>query len=308
MYVNRNKMIKIPPYLKKADTIGITCPAGYMAAEKAQTCISTLQKWGYNVMVGKTLGSKSSNYFSGTDEDRRNELQAMLDDEGINAILFGRGGYGVGRLIDQLDFTKFKKNPKWLIGFSDITVLHNHLHNKIKIASLHAPMAAAFNDGENEFILSLKNALVGKKAKYKIAAHQLNKIGKASGELVGGNLTLLANCIGTPSDINTKNKILFIEDIGEQIYAVDRMLYQLKRSGKLANLAGLIIGGFTDIKDTDRPFGKTVYEAIADVINDYSYPVCFNFPVSHNKENYALKVGVWYELSVGKKDVKFKEV
>jgi muramoyltetrapeptide carboxypeptidase len=299
--------MKIPPYLKKGNTIGITCPAGYMAAEKAQTCISTLQKWGYNVMVGKTLGSNSPNYFSGTDEDRRDELQAMLDDSSINAILFGRGGYGVGRIIDHLDFTKFKKNPKWIVGFSDITILHNHLHNKLKIASLHAPMAAAFNEGENEFILSLKNALIGKKGKYKTAAHLFNKKGNVTGQLVGGNLCLLANCIGTPSDINTKNKILFIEDIGEQIYAVDRMIYQLKRSGKLKDLAGLIIGGFTDMKDTDRPFGKTVYEAINDIVAEYNYPVCYNFPVSHGTENVALKVGVEYELKVGSKIVSLSE-
>ncbi len=300
--------MKTPPYLKKGDTIGITCPAGYMAADKAQTCITTLQKWGYHVMVGKTLGSNSTNYFSGTDDDRRDEVQAMLDDATINAILFGRGGYGVGRLIDQLDFTKFTKNPKWLIGFSDITVLHNHLNTKLKIASLHAPMAAAFNEGENEFIRSLKNALMGKKAKYKIVAHSFNKKGNASGQLVGGNLTLLVNCIGTPSDINTKGKILFIEDIGEQIYAVDRMLYQLKRSGKLQHLAGLVIGGFTDMKDTDRPFGKTVYEAINDIVAEYNYPVCFNFPVSHNKENVSLKVGIDYALKIGNKSVSLSEL
>ena len=151
-------MIKIPPYLKKGDTIGITCPAGYMAAEKAQACITTLQSWGFNVMVGKTLGSKSKNYFSGNDEERADELQAMLDDENINAILFGRGGYGMGRIIDGLDFAKFKKHPKWIIGFSDITVLHSHLFTNYKIASLHAPMAAAFNEGENEFIKALHNA------------------------------------------------------------------------------------------------------------------------------------------------------
>lgn len=299
--------MKTPPYLKKGDTIGITCPAGYMAADKAQTCITTLQKWGYHVMVGKTLGSNSANYFSGTDEDRRDEVQAMLDDATINAILFGRGGYGVGRIVDQLDFTKFKKNPKWLIGFSDITVLHNHLHTKLKIASLHAPMAAAFNEGENEFIRSLKNTLIGKKGKYKVVAHSFNKKGNASGQLVGGNLTLLVNCIGTPSDINTKGKILFIEDIGEQIYAVDRMLYQLKRSGKLQHLAGLVIGGFTDIKDTDRPFGKTVYEAIAAIVAEYNYPVCYNFPVSHGKENVALKVGIEYALKVGNKLISLSE-
>ncbi len=301
-------MITIPPYLKKGSTLGITCPAGYMAADKAEKCIATLQKWGFEVMVGKTLGSNSNNYFSDTDENRRDELQAMLDDKNIDAILFGRGGYGVGRIIDQLNFTKFKKNPKWIIGFSDITILHNHLYSKIKLASLHAPMAAAFNEGENEYILSLKKALTGKKALYKIAAHFLNTKGNCTGQLVGGNLTLLVNCIGTPSDIDTKSKILFIEDIGEQIYAIDRMMYQLKRSGKLQHLAGLVIGGFTDMKDTDRPFGKTVYEAIADMVAEYDYPICFNFPVSHSTENYALKIGIAYKLDVKKSTVTLKEL
>lgn len=293
-------MTKIPPYLKKGDCIGITCPAGYMDAAKAQACINTLQSWGFDVMVGKTLGSKSKNYFSGTDEERRDELQAMLDDENINAVLCGRGGYGVGRIIDQLDFTKFKKNPKWVIGFSDITILHAHLFTKLKTASLHAPMAAAFNEGENEFIQSLHNAITGKKAKYNCAAHPFNKTGTASAELVGGNLSLLAHVTGTPSDINTKNKILFLEDIGEHIYSIDRMLYQLKRSGKLENLAGLIVGGFTDMKNTERPFGKTVYEIIKEITAGYDYPVCFGFPVSHNKENYALKIGVTYNLTITK--------
>ena len=301
-------MIKIPTYLKKGDTIGITCPAGYMAAEKAQACIATLQSWGFKVMVGKTLGSQSKNYFSGTDEERRDELQAMLDDKNIHAILFGRGGYGMGRIIDQLDFTKFKKQPKWVIGFSDITVLHAHLYTKIKTASLHAPMAAAFNEGENEFIQSLHKAITGKKAKYSCAAHPFNKQGAVTGELVGGNLSLLAHITGTPSDINTKNKILFLEDIGEQLYNIDRMLYQLKRSGKLDKLAGLIIGGFTDIKDTERPFGKTIYEAISDIVAAYDYPVAFNFPVSHGTENYALKIGVNYTLKVGKTKTQLLEI
>ena len=275
-------MIKFPPYLKKGDTVGITCPAGYMAKEKAQTCIETLQQWGYEVMVGKTLGSASATYFSGTDEERLNELQAMLDDASINAILCGRGGYGVSRIIDRLDFKKFKKNPKWIIGFSDITVLHAHVFTTCKIASIHAPMAAAFNDGnaENDYILSLKKMLSGKKNKYKTEHHIFNKQGIATGELIGGNLSLLAHLTGTPSDINTKNKILFLEDIGEQIYAIDRLLYQLKRSGKMNELAGLIIGGFTEMKDSDRPFGKTIYEVIAELVAEFNYPVCFNFPVS----------------------------
>ena len=299
-----------PAYLKKGDTIGITCPAGYMAAEKAQTCIATLQSWGYEVMVGKTLGSDSNNYFSGSDEERLDELQAMLDDKELKAILFGRGGYGVGRIIDRLDFSKFRKNPKWLIGFSDITVLHCHLLAKYKIASLHAPMAAAFNDDgfKNEYILSLKSALAGKKANYKIAPHAFNKFGKAEGKLIGGNLTLLANMIGTPSDFDTKNKILFIEDIGEYLYSTDRMLYQLKRSGKFKNLAGLVWGGFTDMKDTERPFGKTMDEILQDITADCDYPVCYHFPVSHGAENYALKIGGDYSLSIAKNKVSLKEI
>ena len=301
-------MIKIPPYLKKGDTIGITCPAGYMAEAKAQTCISTLQSWGFDVMVGKTLGGKSKNYFSGTDEVRRDELQAMLDDEHIKAILCGRGGYGVIRIIDQLDFTKFKKNPKWIIGFSDITVLHAHLYTKIKTASLHAPMASAFNEGENKYIKSLQKAIMGKKAKYSCATHPFNKPGVVTAELVGGNLSLLAHLTGTPSDINTKDKILFIEDIGEHIYNIDRMLYQMKRSGKLDKPAGLIVGGFTDMLDTERPFGKKVYKLIKEITAAYDYPVCFDFPVSHIKENYALKVGVNYTLKVSKNKTQLTEL
>ncbi|MFT3982097.1 MAG: LD-carboxypeptidase [Ferruginibacter sp.] len=302
--------MKIPAYLQKGDTIGITCPAGYMAAEKAQTCIDTLQKWGYEVMVGKTLGSASQTYFSGTDEERLDELQAMLDDKSIKAILFGRGGYGTGRILDQLDFKEFKKHPKWLIGFSDITILHCHLFSRFNIASMHAPMAAAFNDGGagNEFVLSLKKAIAGKKASYTAAPHAFNKTGKASGKLVGGNLSLLANSIGTPSEPDTRNCIVFLEDIGEYIYSTDRMLRQLLRAGKLQKAAAIIFGGFTDMKDTERPFGKTIDEVLADAVKDIDVPVCFHFPVSHNKENYALKVGMKYELNVGKKIVRLKEL
>ena len=303
-------MTKTPPYLKKGDTIAITCPAGYMPKEKAQTCIETIQQWGFEVMVGKTLGSKSKNYFSGNDETRLNELQAMLDDERIKAILCGRGGYGISRIIDQIDFTQFKKNPKWIIGFSDITLLHAHINRNFKIATLHAPMAAAFNNGENknEFIDSLHKALVGKKAKYACKADPFNKLGEANGELIGGNLTLITHLIGTKSDINTKNKILFIEDIGELIYSTDRMLHQLKRSGKLTNLSGLIVGGFTDVKDTERPFGKKVKELIKDILQDYDYPVCFDFPVGHKKENYALKIGGDFQLKITNTKVLLSEL
>ena len=302
-------MVKLPPYLKKGDTIGILCPAGYMPLEKASTCMNVLEQWGYKVKAGVTLGSGSTNYFSGTDIQRRADLQQMLDDPQVKAILCARGGYGMGRIIDYLDFTCFRKHPKWIIGFSDITVLQSHIFTHFRIASLHAPMAAAFNDEEykNEYIDSLKRALEGKKARYQATPHSFNRKGEAVGELVGGNLALIAHLVGTPSDIKTKNRILFLEDVGEYLYNIDRMLWQLKRSGKLNRLAGLIIGGFTDNKDTERPFGKTAYEIIKEVIADYDYPVCFNFPVSHGKENYALKVGVGYKLRVGKHKVSLEE-
>jgi muramoyltetrapeptide carboxypeptidase len=309
MHPNRNKMIKIPPYLKKGDTIGITCPAGFMEKEKAKVCIETLQKWGLNVMVGKTLGSNSANYFSGTDEERTNELQAMLDDKSIHAILCGRGGYGVGRIIDKIDFSGFKKNPKWIIGYSDITILHCHLFSKLKTASLHAPMASAFNEdiGSNKYIHSLQKALFGKKTAYPFNPYHLNKKGSVNGELVGGNLALFSHLIGSSSESDTKDKILFLEDIGEYIYNVDRMFYQLKRSGKLKDLAGLIVGQFSDMKDTDRPFGKSVYEVIDEIVKEYDYPVCYNFPVGHCKENFALKVGIEFSLTIGKKTCSLKE-
>jgi len=302
-------MIKTPPYLLKGDAIGLVCPAGYMALEKVQTCITTLQEWGYNVKIGKTIGGGSSSYFSGTDEERLTDFQQMLDDDEVKAVLCARGGYGMSRIIDKINFKKFKLQPKWIIGYSDITVLHAHLYSNYYISSMHAPMAGAFNDEEfnNEYVLSVKNTMEGKKIKYSCAPHELNKKGEAIGELIGGNLALLAHLVGTDSDSKTRGRILFLEDTGEYLYNIDRMLLQLKRSGKLSKLAGLIIGGFTDIKDTERPFGKTAYEIINDAVKEYEYPVCFGFPVSHEKENYALKIGVGYKLKVGKSKVLLEE-
>jgi muramoyltetrapeptide carboxypeptidase len=299
-----------PPYLKKGDTIAITCPAGFMPKEKINTCVERLQKEGYKVIIGKTVGSKSTNYFSGTDAERLKEMQAYLDDKNVKAILCGRGGYGTGRIIDKLNFKKFVQHPKWIIGFSDITLLHSHIFTNYKIATLHAPMAAAFaNAAHNPAnIVSLLQALKGEKNNYSIKANKLNRVGQAKGKLVGGNIALLANAVGTPSDINTKNCILFIEDIGEQLYAIDRMLHQLKRSGKLKKLAALIVGDFSDLQDTDRPFGKTIYEMVSDIVAEYDYPVCYGFPVGHGNENVALKVGVKYTLEVNKKGASLVEL
>ncbi len=292
-------MIIVPAYLQKDDTIAVVCPSGFMPLEKMQTCFSTIEQWGFTIKKGKTAGAQF-HYFSGTDEERLQDLQSMMDDDDIKAILCARGGYGLSRIIAKIDFSKFVKQPKWIIGYSDITVLHSHLFQNFGIASLHSPMAAAFNDGgsETEYVRSLRKALSGKHYSYRCNTHQYNKTGKASGELVGGNLCLLAHLVGSESSIDTNEKLLFIEDIGEYIYNVDRLMTQLKRAGKLDNLSGLIVGSFSDMKDTAIPFGQSVYECIYDKAKEYDYPVCFNFPVGHSMENYALKHGVTHTLEV----------
>lgn len=299
----------IPPYLQQGDTIGIVCPAGFMPQEKYQTCIEVLHQWGFNVKEGRTLGSQF-HYFSGTDEDRLNDLQQMLDDDSVKAILCARGGYGLSRMIDDLNFKKFAKHPKWIIGFSDITVLHAHIFEHYKIATLHAPMAGAFNDGEsnNEFVQSLRNALSGRPSRYAAAPNALNSVGECEGRLVGGNLALIAHLVGSSSSYNTKNKILFLEDVGEYLYNIDRMMIQLKRSGMLDKLAGLIFGGFTELKDTVIPFGSTIHEILQHHVKDYDYPVCYDFPVSHEKENYALKIGVKHRLSISADSVQLIQI
>jgi muramoyltetrapeptide carboxypeptidase len=296
-------MVKTPPYLKKGDTIGIVCPAGFMAFERVQNCINALQDWGYKVKIGATVGSSSINYFSGTDDERLHDFQTMLDDDEVQAVLCARGGYGITRIIDKINFRKFKTSPKWLIGFSDITLLHLHVFSNYRISTMHAPMAGAFNDDErnNKYLLSLKKALEGKHIAYQSKDHPFNRKGEAVGELIGGNLALIAHSIGTPSDVKTKGRILFIEDVGEYLYNIDRMMFQLKRAGKFDKLAGLIVGGFSDNKDTDRPFGTTAEVIIREVIQEYDFPVSFGFPVGHGRENLALKIGEGYKLKVSRR-------
>ena len=277
--------------------------------EKVSECIRVLnENWGFTTKVGNSIG-RQYHYFSGTDEERLEDLQQMLDDDSVKAILCARGGYGLSRIIDAIDFKRFKQNPKWIIGFSDITILHSHIYRNYYISTIHAPMANAFNENgyQNEFVRSLRSVLEGKKIKYQVQPHAFNRKGEAVGELVGGNLALLAHLLGTDSDLKTRGRILFIEDVGEYLYNIDRMMYQLKRSGKLDKLAGLIVGGFTDMKDTERPFGQTVHEIIRDAVAEYDYPVCFDFPVSHDEKNYALKIGVGYKLIVGKNKVVLEE-
>ncbi len=297
--------IIIPPYLEKGDTIGLVCPAGFLPLDKTKQAMETIESiWGFKVRIGKTVGHQH-HYFSGTDDERLADLQSMMDDPEIKAILCGRGGYGTGRILDRLDFTSFCRQPKWIIGFSDITVLQAHLLSKYNIASVHGPMANAFNDGGDAgpYVHSLREVLEGKGTTYTAPAHPFNRSGEATGTLMGGNLALMAHLVGTVSDLDTRGAILFLEDVGEYLYNIDRMMYQLKRSGKLDQLAGLIFGGFTDCKDTTLPFGQSVEEVLRAHVKEYHYPVCFGFPVSHEAPNYALKTGCTYRLLVQSNEI-----
>jgi muramoyltetrapeptide carboxypeptidase len=301
-------MIIQPPFLKKGQCIGITCPASFLEFKKAEKCIAMLQQCGFEVVSGNTLYSTSENYFSAPDEVRLNELQEMLDNPSIHAILFGRGGYGIGRIIDKLNFKKFRKHPKWIIGFSDITLLHQHIVNRYQIATLHAPMAAAFNDPDAApFIGMLHKSLIGKSFKIETETHPYNTKGKVTAAVTGGNLSLLCNSIGTPSALKTKGKILLLEDVGEYLYSIDRMLYQLKRSGMFKHIKGLILGGFTELKDTSRPFGMQADDLLLHFTKELDCPVAFHFPVGHSSFNAPIKLGVQYTLTVTDKKVSFKE-
>ncbi|RAJ10831.1 muramoyltetrapeptide carboxypeptidase [Chitinophaga skermanii] len=302
-------MMKIPPYLKKGDLIGVTCASSKMELYQAEYAAKVLESWGFRVHLGITVGTSFHN-FSAPDELRLEELQDMLDDPEIKAILFGRGGYGMICLLDQLNFHKFKKHPKWICGYSDVTALHSHLHQKVGVASLHSLMCSGITrvTEEDAYVQSLRDALEGKRYRYEFESHELNRKGTARGQLVGGNLTLLASLSGSESQIDTKGKILFLEDIGEYRYSVDRLMYNLKRAGYLEDLAGLIIGTFTEAKDTETPFGQTEFEIIENIVKDYDYPVCYNFPVGHQHENYALKIGFHHELKVSNKECYLKEL
>ncbi len=292
-------MIIVPPYLHKGDTVGLICPAGFMAKERTGTCVKVLQEWGFRVKIGKTVG-RQHHYFSGTDAERLADLQDMMDDPEVRAILCARGGYGTSRIIDRVNWSNFKKNPKWIIGYSDVTVLHNHLEKELSTASLHAPMAGAFADanGTDEFTETLEKALKGGRLEYHTRPHPFNRKGTIEGKLIGGNLSLVVHLIGTSSMPDTKGAILFFEDVGEYLYHVDRLLLQMDRAGKLQHIGGMVLGSFTDMKDTVIPFGQTLEEIIFERISGYDFPVAFNFPSGHSPENVALRMGMVHTLTV----------
>ncbi|MGV3656460.1 MAG: S66 peptidase family protein [Chitinophagaceae bacterium] len=303
--IDESRPVKIPPYLKPGDTIGITSPAGYITLESAQPAIDVIKSWGYQVKIGATI-SRRHFTFGGSDEERLQDLQAMLDDRNIKAILCARGGYGAVRIVDRLDWKHFKQHPKWVIGFSDITVLHNHIHRNCHVASIHSKMTNSFpaewataEPVQVQTINSIHEALMGQKMNYSAAPNSFNKMGTVTGLLVGGNLKTIESLSGSASDLDTTGKILFVEDTGEYLYSIDRMFWNLKRSGKLKGLKGLIVGGFNVKPDTEgEEFGKTLEEIVLEKVGDYNYPVCFDFPVGHQRANFALKCGVPHRLHI----------
>lgn len=307
---------KIPPHLKPGDVIGITCPSGFALAEDVAPAIQYLQNWGLQVVVGKTVGKKDHT-FGGTDQERAEDFQELINRNDLKAILCAHGGYGAVRIIDRLDFSPFKKYPKWVIGYSDITVFHSHLHAYVGVASLHAKMAEGFPSDPSIFepvqlqaLDTIRKALFGEPLQYAVPAHVRNRIGEAQGILIGGNLKMIETLAATKSDVDTRDKIFFVEDVGEALYSIDRMFCNLKRSGKLSKLKALIVGSFTNIRPDDpkEPFGKTIYDIVWEQVKEYDYPVCFDFSVGHQKNNVALKCGVPHRLEINNTQTVLTEI
>jgi len=295
---------KQPQSLQRGDLVAIVTTARKIDREDIQKAIELLESWGLNAVVGKTIG-KADHQFGGTDADRITDFQEAMNNDAIKAIWCARGGYGTVRIIDALDFSAFLKNPKWVVGFSDVTALHSHIHN-LGIQTIHGLMPITVESSTPEALVSLKNALFGNSVKHEVPCESQNKYGKREGELVGGNLSMLYSLLGSESAIKTDDKILFIEDLDEYLYHVDRMMVNLKRNGYFDNLKGLIVGGMTKMNDNTVPFGKTAEEIILDNIKEYDFPVCFNFPAGHLKDNRALEFGRKVEFIVGKNNTILK--
>jgi len=296
----------IPPSLKPGDKIGLFATARKVSMEEMLPAIEVLQSWGLEVVMANNLFAEDRQ-FAGTDEQRTKGLQTLLDDGLVKAVIIARGGYGTIRVVDHLNFSKFIQNPKWIIGFSDLTVLHSHIHQNFDISTLHATVAKLLPENE-QAKESLRKILFGETLNYKIDPYLLNRNGNAKGQLIGGNLSLLYALTGSKSDIKTDGKILFLEDLDEYLYHIDRMMLSLKRSGKLNRLSGLVVGGMSDMKDNVIPFGKTAEEIIYDAVKAYDYPVCFNFPAGHIPENSALVFGMEVELNVSEDSVRLNTV
>jgi len=298
-----------PEYIKKGDTIGIIATARKISKEEIKPAVEKLQHFGFKIELGKNL-FESEYQFAGNDNKRQEDLQQMLDNPKIKAILIARGGYGTARILQGLNLENFKKHPKWIAGYSDITALHSFIQKHTGIATLHSTMPINFHkEGKTtDSVRSLIDALSGKGIEYSLNDHLYHTYGIAEGQIVGGNLSVLYSLNGTFADINTDGKILFIEDLDEYLYHIDRMIMNFKLSGKLDNLKGLIVGGMTDMHDNNVPFGKTPYKIINDIVKEFNYPKIFNFPAGHKEPNMALYFGRKATMKVSEKGAKLSFV
>jgi muramoyltetrapeptide carboxypeptidase len=294
----------IPPFLKAGDTVALVCTARKFFPVDAKPAIDLLESWGLNVKLGATIGLDNFQ-LGGTDTERAADFQAQLDDENVKAIWCARGGYGTVRIIDSIDFTKFKKHPKWIMGFSDVTVLHSQL-NVERVASLHSIMPFTVPTAPEEVKETLRQALFGETISYTIPSKSYDVNGTASGELVGGNISILYSLLGSKSAIDTKDKILFIEDLDEYLYHIDRMMYNLKRNGYFDNVKGIIVGSMTDMHDNEIPFGQNEVQIITEIAKDLSIPIAFQFPAGHQKDNRTLILGHQVAFEVNEKEIKLK--
>lgn len=294
--IQAQTQMKIPPYLQKGDTVAIVATARKNIDDNLKPAIDLLHSWGLEVVIGETIGL-DNNQLAGTDEQRAKDFQHQMDNPNIKAIWCVKGGYGTVKMIDLLDFTKFKQNPKWIVGFSDVTVIHSYL-NKLNIATIHGAMPVTIARATPETIESLRKAIFGESLEYKIPSDTANKLGNAKGEIVGGNLSILYSLMGSNAQIDCKGKILFIEDIDEYLYHIDRMMMSLKRCGCFDNLNGLIVGGMTKMRDNDIPWGKNANQIIEEITKDYSFPIVYNFPAGHFHDNRALLFGKQVSLEL----------
>lgn len=315
MLTNAQQKLTMPPYLKIGDTIAIVAPAGILKGRQAtiQKAKKLAESWGLEVVLGKNVFNQN-NHFAGTDEERCQDFQEALDDINIKAIWSARGGYGSVRILDKLDFTKFKIHPKWVIGYSDITAFHNHIHN-LGVETIHGMMATSLEQKPEEIIntiSSFKKSLFGEALSYKVASSKYNRTfvsKEIKGQLIGGNLSILTSMLGSKSQLNTENRILFIEEIGEYKYSIDRMLQSLKRADYFANVKAVIVGDMSLIKKNSTQWGSSIEQLILDVV-PAEIPVLFNFPAGHEADNRALIFGrnVEVKISDGVYSLNFKEI
>lgn len=308
---NENMTLKKPPYLKTGDTVAIVAPSGVLKnrTNEVEQAKKLLNSWGLEVVFGKHVFNQA-NHFAGTDAERCEDFQKALDDPKISAIWSSRGGYGTVRILDKLDYSKFIKNPKWIIGYSDITALHNQIHNE-GVESIHAMMCTSLQDDLSsieETVSTFKDAIFGNSLSYTLKGSNYNKTGVAEGQLVGGNLTMLHTMLGSKTSIDTFGKVLFIEEIGEYKYHIDRMLQSLKRAGYFDNCKGVIVGDMSKLRKNTTLWGTSIEQLILDALSDYDFPIAFNMPAGHEKDNRALILGRTIELKVtsGQSSVVFK--